>query len=400
MAGSYLNSIEARESGIDIRRMWNATGNNTRDAHAELNGQEEDKNGMFEVDGEMAAFPGSFGVAALDINCFIGETEFISLSKIKRTQRSYFCGKVVTLKTAGGIEITGTHNHPILTEKGWIRLGFLKEGEKVAIGTIKDDFVVWLNPKIKTIKSSFADFFNSLSVPAIKRRSIINMDLNIDETREDIKVKLVKGFLASCLISFFLNIVKDINFKFARKAFCSFFAFGSFFKIGKRTSHPPNGIMGRLCYSLPFLFRKRTHSYPHNLRHIAEHDFMFSKNSINRTSTGSTAFSDRNNSLPIKISFDDIISIKISDFKGHVYNLHNKDEMYLVKSISDNGNSVNVTSGVIAHNCACYITDNVGGVPPTATAGINPVTGQREIMNFDSMPEWAKENGANVASIV
>lgn len=69
-AGAYLNSEELKNEGVPIRRRWVATlDSNTRDRHAQLDGQYEDENGEFHIGGYSARYPGNFNEASLDINC-------------------------------------------------------------------------------------------------------------------------------------------------------------------------------------------------------------------------------------------------------------------------------------------------------------------------------------------
>jgi hypothetical protein len=44
-------------------------------------------------------------------------------------------------------------------------------------------------------------------------------------------------------------------------------------------------------------------------------------------------------------------------------------------------------------NCRCSINDFVDGVPPESRAGINPVTGEREIFEWKSYEQWTADNG-------
>jgi SPP1 gp7 family putative phage head morphogenesis protein len=69
-AGNFAASNSAKEAGVSIVRQWNATlDGKTREDHARLDGQNEDKDGFFKIDGQRAQYPSHFGVARLDINC-------------------------------------------------------------------------------------------------------------------------------------------------------------------------------------------------------------------------------------------------------------------------------------------------------------------------------------------
>lgn len=69
-AGSYLNSMDMQEQGVVIKRQWLATlDGSTRETHQSLDGQVEDKEGLFHIHGLSARYPGDFGDPAEDIRC-------------------------------------------------------------------------------------------------------------------------------------------------------------------------------------------------------------------------------------------------------------------------------------------------------------------------------------------
>lgn len=60
----------ASDVGLQTGRVWIATlDNKTRDTHQELDGQEADENGMFDLNGLKVEAPGLTGIAEEDINC-------------------------------------------------------------------------------------------------------------------------------------------------------------------------------------------------------------------------------------------------------------------------------------------------------------------------------------------
>jgi hypothetical protein len=68
--GREVTWIRTRDVGARGTKVWMATlDGRTRDRHGYLDGQKANKDGLFEVDGFKARYPGDFGSAALDINC-------------------------------------------------------------------------------------------------------------------------------------------------------------------------------------------------------------------------------------------------------------------------------------------------------------------------------------------
>ena len=63
-------------------------------------------------------------------NCLVPGGSILAEGVMAESRRLY-CGEVITLKTAGGNQITVTPNHPILTNRGFVAAGLIKEGDKV-----------------------------------------------------------------------------------------------------------------------------------------------------------------------------------------------------------------------------------------------------------------------------
>jgi hypothetical protein len=67
----------------------------------------------------------------LDTNCFPEETTVRAMSKIRGGSQRWYDGELVEITTAGGHNLSGTPNHPVLTDSGWKALGLLAEGDNV-----------------------------------------------------------------------------------------------------------------------------------------------------------------------------------------------------------------------------------------------------------------------------
>jgi hypothetical protein len=63
-------------------------------------------------------------------NCLVPGGFVLAESVISESRR-FYCGKVITLKTSAGNEITITPNHPVLTDRGFVPADGLTEGDKI-----------------------------------------------------------------------------------------------------------------------------------------------------------------------------------------------------------------------------------------------------------------------------
>jgi len=74
-------------------------------------------------------------IATLDsrttLICFTGQTPVVPLGALKNVFRREYSGKLITITTASGKQITGTPNHPVLTPMGWLSLDEIEPDKHV-----------------------------------------------------------------------------------------------------------------------------------------------------------------------------------------------------------------------------------------------------------------------------
>src|SRR5215211_4956944 len=61
------------------------------------------------------------------IFCLTGDTEVLAKG-VERSYKRLYSGEVIAIQTASGSKLTGTPNHPVLTDKGWLPLKALRKG--------------------------------------------------------------------------------------------------------------------------------------------------------------------------------------------------------------------------------------------------------------------------------
>ena len=62
--------LRAKENGVDIVKQWDSTlDDRTRETHAKIDGQVQELNEPFKINGKEAMYPHGFGIAEEDINC-------------------------------------------------------------------------------------------------------------------------------------------------------------------------------------------------------------------------------------------------------------------------------------------------------------------------------------------
>lgn len=64
-------------------------------------------------------------------NAILGDHSFRAVGQVENAVRSWYEGPSVQLTTAGGVRLTVSPNHPVLTSRGWVRAEGLHEGDKL-----------------------------------------------------------------------------------------------------------------------------------------------------------------------------------------------------------------------------------------------------------------------------
>lgn len=118
------------QSGVQFKEWLSTLDGSTRDAHSRMDGQIVSRGSKFVApSGQTTDHPGGFGIARLDINCFVPDTK-ISANAVAGS-KSFYSGKTLTIKTLVGKRLTVTPNHPILTPTGFIAAHLLRKGDNV-----------------------------------------------------------------------------------------------------------------------------------------------------------------------------------------------------------------------------------------------------------------------------
>ena len=382
-AGAFENTQDLKAQGLEITRQWLATlDGRTRDSHARLDGQFEDKNGLFWIDGDSARYPGDFADVAENINCFTGET-LVMPNDIQKVYKRHYSGNVLTIKTSRGVEFTVTPNHPIATCNGWVSAKSLNVGDDVLSvfssveGKISQNNIDYKPTSFTKVFDFFRIIFSVKNISATTKQNFHG-----DFGDSDVNIVSTNGKLINRTVSKFPKIINNGNFTLSYVLKVLLFCYGSFRKFCTRPFFPSNRIMGILRKSLSFFRGSISHSDKHTLRASSGSDVVFSKNSIDNLPTDIVNFCKSLDGSTTNIGIDNITSINASVFSGHIYNLQTVNSMYIIAGKSYNGNSI------IAHNCRCSVIDIVKGVEPTLRRGIDPVTGKSDILSFQSYDEW------------
>ncbi len=282
-------------------------------------------------------------------NCFPGDVR-VSGSGQSVTRRQYR-GPMVEIVLESGEKLTGTPNHPIFTERGWIALGDLdKVHDSVGRSLTNNVSALPLFSRstsivphdVKNVPPTFQQVFdfardNSLGIFEWVR-SIRKGQFHGDVlTDGDVDVVLVHGFLKRWLHSAFFEKFGKDALPASDKQLPLFSGFGFFKQLFGGAFHATY----RVVRSLRKLF-----SFGWGSTGIST-ELFFAPVSSDSESFGDVEYGDPGDpitgrdsgrTLSRAIGFSNLVSKRVFDFNGHVFNLDTAHGWY-------------EANGIVAHNC-------------------------------------------------
>ena len=364
-AGRMDSYVAAEKMGIKVRKEWLATiDGRTRHSHAMLDGQTVDIDKPFKVDGEEIMFPGDTSAPGyLVYNCFVGETQIASDSKIVRSYKHTYNGDLIEVKTACGINFTCTPNHPILTPYGWVAAALLHNGDNLVVTFDRNTGSFRRNSNIKHIHSSMKALYNSLHCFGLMSRdSTLRINFHGDIPTTNVEVITKKWLLRNNGNSGVRQSINKFSLKNANKPLMSqcplMKHFGSVCKAAFRF------ISGK-CQTLALLWRSLLHPNVHRFRTVSGRDIGVTQDTVNNLTAKSETLGKVLDGFSGEIAVDKVVSVKIipsGQTATHVYNLQTENGYYFVNSSIAQSKSKCNGIFAIAKNCRCTTTAVVDGV--------------------------------------
>lgn len=157
--------IEEQETGVRMWKRWLSTDDTrTRASHRVADGQTVPLTEPFRVGGFLLQHPAdSINVAPHEvINCFVADTR-VHAPGVQASMRSRYTGRMITVRMASGGVLTGTPNHPVLTERGWVGLGELNEGDQMVYARVGDRVGARVDPEIERIPATIGEVHDAFT---------------------------------------------------------------------------------------------------------------------------------------------------------------------------------------------------------------------------------------------
>lgn len=281
-------------------------------------------------------------------NCWPAGSLVSSGSGISAVSSRWYDGKLAIIRTASGKEISGTINHPILTQRGWVALGFLNHGDHVIRRTETERLFGGMDyQNVPTLFENVASAASQSGEMSSRKVPLTAKDFHGDASDCQIAIVWANRKLMTRRKSTILQHVGKFFFKIAdaqlsfKSRLCPLF----FFHHAMATP-----ASGDVCLrSLPFALFRGHLFIPqyHRLPITASRLVHFSQNAVDNRAADAKLARELLLGRSGSVEFDQVIDVRNVDFRGHVYNLQTGESHYTV-------------DGIISHNCMCsvnYVTD-------------------------------------------
>ncbi len=325
-------------------------------------------------------------------NCFPEDTKVSWDKGLQKIFRRWYEGPMVKVTTASGYELSGTPNHPILTNLGWKALGLLVEGDSIICSGFRKG-MSFSNPNIENMNTSIGEIFNLLSLKGARsqRESGTPIDFHGDGSHSDVDVIAANGLLWSDALTLLGKPIDQNSLISSNKVFSLLSCKSSLSKFLTTRSNSFSRTMRGACQGKTLLGREARLVKAKAFAGGSDLDSSFPESSADREFGDTILTSDSGVAQPHQIVIDEIVGIHRESFAGHVFNLETDLGLYGANDI-------------IAHNCKGAFTAHGSLWVPSAVGllrikiGLSVVQGP-EIVNRPDYRFWVRggvEIGGNI----
>ncbi|MEJ7842333.1 MAG: GH25 family lysozyme [Rubrobacter sp.] len=313
------------------------------------------------------------------IFCLTGDTTVVA-GPIEKSFRRFYEGEVVTIKTASGKKLTGSPNHPVLSDKGWIPLKLLRKGQNVIA-----------SPGFRELAGADENEYDQPTVFEQLHRSLANtgvvdgypgspLDFHGDGRKGEVDIVVTDRVLSdgreapiseqigklplsdaeSAALSPPLKVVGPTPSGFVGGGGLREPAFGPEFDVPQASGLGAVASNTALLESVSHDLSSQSHldgdlsfghaaavegNYPVGVnvlpvgRTLTALDASVDKPLVDHPMSNVESFGNLPRGLPADVCRDEIVGVDVRAFSGHVYNLQTESGHY-------------IANGIITHNCA------------------------------------------------
>ena len=329
-------------SDPDLKQKWlhRHIANYPRPSHVAADGQVVDIGKTFNIGGVKMRRPHDPAAPAKEtIMCFPGETKVFARN-IEKLYRRWYRGELVEITTARNNKLSGTPNHPILADEGWVALGDLKKGDYLINCCLGQEVAV-ADPNIQNVPTTISEIFDSATYSwGINRMRGCDVDFHGDGFDGKVDIITTDGLLESCCEAAISKPGSQHLFSITdlRTSLLSCYSRLTHTFFGGRLA--TNSSMSRSRERLSLKKRHMDCTETGSLTTTSFINAEIIQNAINDPAANSELMGQSLSRSPIQIQLDKVIAVRKLYFSGHVYNLQTSSSVY-------------ISNNIIAHNCKC-----------------------------------------------
>lgn len=271
-------------------------------------------------------------------NCFPGDVRVTGTAQ--KITRRWYSGPMVEIHLATGEKLTGTPNHPIFTNRGWVSLGLLNE-RLHRIGHVRSNRLVStvVAHDVENVPTRLEQIFDLARFAGAGHRVDFGRKSQFhgDGRDGDVDVVFADGFLRKGLEAAFEQKFGQFTLSTSDKELESLAGNSAGFNLLVGGRAAAASYIGGDSKALAFgggafgiaqqIFFSAGPGDPETFGDI-----------IDRLTSDAVTFSDEGRALSPAIGFSDLVGKRVFDFCGHVFNLDTRHGWYDANSI-------------IVHNC-------------------------------------------------
>jgi len=274
-------------------------------------------------------------------NCLPGDSLVLPIGGISAASKRRFEGDLVTIKTRSGKILRATPNHPVLSSRGWLGSQFLKVGDQVLSHINSERVPPGFKDEDQNVEAPIEDVIAAFS----KTIGVVPMevptttpDFHGDGTENEVCIVWSNRRLGSKGVSKVAKQFLELKFKVASSIKAKVVSNRLFSKRLKVRSSACSSLIRRSRVGLLLLWRHAVHAGLLLRRSISKQDVVFFQDATDWGVGNPNDFSDTLNAYAGFVQRDEVVSVDVSDFSGHVYNLETESGTYFA-------------NGIITHNC-------------------------------------------------
>ena len=347
MNSSLKRLREFREDSSVVGKRWVAHHDErTRSSHLAANGQTVAIDDPFIVGGAALAFPGDPSAPMEEVaNCFVPETTVSGT--IDGAYRRYYSGDVIEVRPAGGRPLTGTPKHPVLTDRGWVALEDLVEGDHLV--RYRRGVHAPVSRYIEGRPAPAREVYDALAV-AFKpvRVSGGRVDFHGEPVEGDVDVVRPQGQLRHGGQTTADEFVRQLLLSATDEATAELVGASTLGADGLGVDLPSSSGVRSGDVPGVLLGSPLRDGEPVRFRLASQRDAVAGEEAEQRGSADPKALCQAVLGLTGYVTFDDVLGVRRIPYSGHVYNL-------------STGTGAYTANGIVAHNCRCSMVPAIKG---------------------------------------